>query len=96
MSGDNDAGMDALADQLAVMRSPFDHHYHPETGKLAALFPKVKNHAQGSPEQFAAEESWSARAVSMHAAQTTVLPKAKPNVNALAEHKERMALERGD
>ena len=84
MADNSDDGMEALADKLAIMRSPWDHHYHPETGKLSALFPRVKNHAQGSPEQLAADESWSRRAVAMHAAQTTIVPKPKPIENTMA------------
>ena len=96
MNEDNEKGMDALADKLAIMRSPFEHHYNYKTGALSAIFPKVKRHLPGSPEQFAAEEEWSARAVAMHAAQTLIVPKPKPSINELAERKARMILERGD
>jgi len=47
----NDEGMEALAVTLAIMRSPWDRVYNPETGALSAMFPKVPNHAPGSVEQ---------------------------------------------
>ena len=71
MNEDNDAGMEALAETLARLNSPFVHVYHPETGKLMAMFPKVKNHAQGSPERRAQEDEWEARSIAMHKAQGT-------------------------
>ena len=84
MNEDADAGMEALAETLARLNSPFDHVYHPETGKLMAMFPKVKNHPAGSPEEREQADEWSRRAVAMHAAQVTVLPKPKPVINELA------------
>ena len=85
MTDDNDAGMDALADQLAVLRSPWDRVYHSETGALAAMFPRVKHHAQGSPEQLALENAWEAKAVAMMEKQRTIVPAAKPVENVLSK-----------
>ena len=81
----DDDGLDDLADKLAVLRSPWDHVYHSETGALAALFPKVPHYAQGSPEQLALENEWEAKAVAMMEKQRTVVPKAKPVENVLSK-----------
>jgi len=86
MNDDNDAGMEALADTLARLNSPYDHVYHPTTGQLMALFPTVKNHAQGSPERRAQEDAWEAGSVAMHASQAApVIPESKPVENKLSK-----------
>lgn len=83
MTDKNDDGMEALADSLAIMRSPWDHVYHSETGALAVMFPKVPHHAPGSKEQLALEDVWESKAIAMHEAQRTIVPEAKPVENAL-------------
>ena len=72
MTDKNDDGMEALANSLAIMRSPWDHVYHSETGALAVMFPKVPHHAPGSKEQLALEDAWESKAIAMHAAQETI------------------------
>ena len=86
MNEDTEKGMEALAETLARMNSPFDHVYHPETGQLMAMFPKVKNHAQGSAERRAQEDEWEAKSIAMHKAQgAAIVPDAKPVENTLSK-----------
>ena len=86
MNEDNDAGMEALAESLARLNSPFAHVYHPETGQLMAVFPKVKNHPPGSPERRAQEDAWEADSIAMHKAQgAAIVPEAKPIENTLSK-----------
>ncbi len=74
MTDKNDDGMEALADSLAIMRSPWDHVYHSETGALAALLPKTAK----------SESEWERRSLVMHSAQRTIVPPPKVRENSLS------------
>ena len=74
MADKNDDGMEGLADSLAIMRSPWDHVYHSETGALAALLPKTAKDV----------DDWERRALAMHQNQRTILPPPKVSENSLS------------
>ncbi len=75
MTDKNDDGLDDLADKLAIMRSPWDHVYHSETGALAALLPKTAKDV----------DDWERRCLAMHEQQETLKIDAKPRENVLSK-----------
>ena len=74
MTEQNDDGLDALSDELAILRSDWDWHFNPETGALACIIPKTAK----------SEDEWEQRALEMHSAQRTIVPSPKPRENALS------------
>ena len=82
MTNENNDGLNALSEVLAIRRSGYHRHVHSETGAVV-IFPATAKH----------EYEWERRALEMHNAQVPVIPDAKPEENTLAT---RMQVIRGD
>jgi len=94
-----------IQDRLAPGEDPIDrmlsdmawagtegwHRVRNESG-VALVLPDVPNYPQGSKEQRQLEDAWEQRSLTMHSAQTLILPDVKPAENPFGGKK----IERGD